>query len=144
MFYFACRAHHVLFTFFYRVCEMWGKWSFNCYFVRCCFQNLFKIECNHNSLWSCHLAFSPSALLKSSSTEKTKHRRNFHFILSKRWDFRTVDNLSIAVHILPMPILTPLSVQEKLYNCWPSGWNCRIHRLHLCSGVRLPQRVFWI
>ena len=23
------------------------------------------------------------------------------------------------------------------------GWDCRIHRMHLCQGVRLPQRVSW-
>ena len=25
--------------------------------------------------------------------------------------------------------------------CGSVGWGCRIHRLHLCRGVRLPQRV---
>ena len=24
------------------------------------------------------------------------------------------------------------------YLCCPDGWGCRIHRLHLCRGVRLP------
>ena len=24
------------------------------------------------------------------------------------------------------------------------GWGCRIHRLHLCRGEKLPQRVSWI
>ena len=26
-------------------------------------------------------------------------------------------------------------------SCGPLGWECRIHRLHLCRSVRLPQRV---
>ena len=26
----------------------------------------------------------------------------------------------------------------------PVGWDCRIHRLLLCRGVRTPQRVSWI
>ena len=26
----------------------------------------------------------------------------------------------------------------------PVGWGCRIHRLHLCRGVRHPQQVSWI
>ena len=26
----------------------------------------------------------------------------------------------------------------------PVSWSCRIHRLHLCRDVRLPQRVSWI
>ena len=26
----------------------------------------------------------------------------------------------------------------------PVGWGCRKHRLHLCSGVSLPQRVSWL
>ena len=26
----------------------------------------------------------------------------------------------------------------------PVSWECRIHRLHLCRGVRPPQRVSWI
>ena len=25
----------------------------------------------------------------------------------------------------------------------PVGWGCRIHRLHLCRGIRLPQWVSW-
>ena len=26
----------------------------------------------------------------------------------------------------------------------PVGWGCRLHRLLLCRGIRLPQRVSWI
>ena len=26
----------------------------------------------------------------------------------------------------------------------PAGWDCRIYRLHLCRGVRPPERVSWI
>ena len=32
--------------------------------------------------------------------------------------------------------------QIKNNNC-PVGWGCRIHRLLLCRGVKLPQRMFW-
>ena len=31
------------------------------------------------------------------------------------------------------------------YGICPIDWGCRIHRLHLCRGIRpLPQRVSWI
>ena len=39
------------------------------------------------------------------------------------------------------PLLDDFSID--LFIC-PIGWGCRIHRLHLCRGVRLPQRVFRI
>ena len=31
-----------------------------------------------------------------------------------------------------------------IYHTSLVGWGCRIHRLHLCRGVRLTQWVFWI
>ena len=45
-----------------------------------------------------------------------------------------------------------LMVQHHdIYLCWdthrdvgPVGWGCRIHQLHLCREVRLPQRVNWL
>ena len=27
---------------------------------------------------------------------------------------------------------------------WPVSWGCKIHRLHLCRWIRLPERVSWI
>ena len=36
-----------------------------------------------------------------------------------------------------------LVVLFNQYLC-PVGWDCRIHRLHFCRGVRHPQWVSWI
>ena len=41
-------------------------------------------------------------------------RKNSSFILSEGSDFQIVINLSIAVHALPMPMLTLFSVDEIL------------------------------
>ena len=35
-----------------------------------------------------------------------------------------------------------LTVSSQLHRC-RVGWGCRIHRRHLCRGVRLSQRVSW-
>ena len=36
------------------------------------------------------------------------------------------------------------SYTETISPICPVGWGFRIHRLHICKGVRLPQRVSWI
>ena len=43
------------------VFEIEGKWPYSCYFVGCCFQDLFNIA--HSILRSSHLAFSLCVLL---------------------------------------------------------------------------------
>ena len=53
-------------------------------------------------------------MLLYSSTDMVTAWKNSHFILSERSDFHMVDYLSIAVHVLPMCMLTSLSVDEIL------------------------------
>ncbi len=36
------------------------------------------------------------------------------------------------------------NVYMRIKKQTPVGWGCRIHRLHLCRGVRSPQLVSWI
>ena len=37
-----------------------------------------------------------------------------------------------------------LTLALILFSYCPVSWGCRIHWLHLCRGVRPPQRVSWI
>ena len=48
------------------------------------------------------------------STDTARTQKNFRFILSDKSNFHKVDNLSVAVHTLPMCILIRLSVDEIL------------------------------
>ena len=68
-----------------------------------------------NSMYSSYLAFSPSVFLESKWYNHTVALTWLHFrripILS---DFHMVDNLLIMVHVLPMRMLTSLSVDEIL------------------------------
>ena len=49
-----------------------------------------------------------------NSTDTATAWKNSRFILSEKSDFHIVDNLSIAIHCLPMCMLTSLSVDEIL------------------------------
>ena len=98
------------------VCEMSGKWPYNCYFVGCCFQDLFK------TARSILMKFSYSLFLMRfvnvhvvhpySSMNTATAWKESRFILSNRSDFHIIDILSIAVHVFTS--LTPLSVDEIL------------------------------
>ena len=48
------------------------------------------------------------------STDTATSWKNSHFILTDRWDFHIVDNLSVAIHVLPMRIMISLSINEIL------------------------------
>ena len=42
-------------------------------------------------------------------------------------------------------VLSMGQTELRTYANCPVGWGCKIHRLHLCRGVRpSPQRVSWI
>ena len=41
-------------------------------------------------------------------------------------------------------ILKIILKSYKDFSYGPVGWCCRRHRLHLCSGVRLPQLMSWL
>ena len=53
-----------------------------------------------------------------SSTDMVTHLKNSCFVLS---DFYMVDNLSIAVHVFPMRMLTLLSIDEILLPRYMNG-----------------------
>ena len=91
----------------------------------------------------------------------------FHEKTFSSWKVSSVKSVALALR-LPKGIIYPTSnpqftlcFSQILVNCseisnydWypshlhipllcllsPVGWGCRIHRLHLCRGVRLPQR----
>ena len=48
--------------------------------------------------------------------------------------------LFVYIYIFCAVVSSDFSTQ--LYDD-PVGWGCRIHWLHLCRGVRLPQRMSW-
>ena len=64
-----------------------------------------------SSLFSRHL-FKVQVVQTYSSSDMVTSWKNFNFILSERSDFYMVVNLSIAVHVLPMHMLTLLLVDE--------------------------------
>ena len=63
----------------------------------------------------------------------SKLGRNPCFIFSKSSDFRTIDNLSVAVHAFPIKMLTWLSVDEILQPRY-GKWAAKIKRLATWSG----------
>ena len=44
--------------------------------------------------------------------------------------------------VIPVPV--NLHVKCSQYKTCSVSWGCRIYQLHLCRGVRFPQRVSWI
>ena len=57
-------------------------------------------------------------VLPYSSTDMTAAWKNYYFILSKRSDFHTANNLSIADHALPMYVDVAFSrwtIATKVY-----------------------------
>ena len=84
------------------VCEMEGKWPYSCCSVRYCFQDLFK------TVYSILVVF-PSSFFSTcfisdvvvhpyNSTDTATAWKKSLLILSKRTDFHTIENLSIAMY----------------------------------------------
>ena len=91
---------------------MVGKWPYSCCFVECCYSKQHAV-----CLYSSHPAFSPSVTFKSKCCNHTVVLMQLGRILTffyQRPVFHTVINLSVAVHALPMQMLTSLSVDEIL------------------------------
>ena len=80
--------------------------------------SLFYPHCLLLSLCHSNLAFSPIIRVQVmpvySSTDTTIAWKDFFYISSGRSDFHAVNNLLIAVHVLPMHILTSHSVDKML------------------------------
>ena len=111
------------------LCEMGGKQLYSC-----CFVGLpGLIQKQHEILlYSFHIAFSPSIFLNSKRCNHTRVLTRLQFfIFAERSEFHVVVNLSIAIHTLPMCIMTSLSVNEILLprymswssNLWGSSFN---------------------
>ena len=94
------------------------RWLYSCFFVGCCFQDLFKITRSNlvqfpSSLFSMRFV-SVHVVHPYSSTDTTAARKKSCFSLSDRSENHTIDCLSIAVHAFAWRILTSLSVDEIL------------------------------
>ena len=81
---------------------------YSCCFVGCCFQDLFKIDCNILLLFpfnffSVHFV-SFSMIHLYSGIDIAIAWKKSRFILSTRSDFRMIDNLSIAIHVFARQI----------------------------------------
>ena len=114
--YFTSSAQYVLFVLFgwFQRWEVGGLKAV--VFLWCCIQDLFKIA--HSILVLLHLAFS-KLFVRVQVEQIYKGTDSFTvripvFILSESSDYHVVDNLSIAVHALPMHMLTSLLVDEIL------------------------------
>ena len=98
--------------------DMWGRWLYSCCFVGCCFQNLFNIACSifvqfPSNFFSICL-FSVHVVHPYSCRDITTAWKKLHFILSDKFDFHMIDNLSIAVCAFTRYILMSFSVDEML------------------------------
>ena len=93
-----------------------GKWPYSCYFVECCFPDLF------NTARSILVKFPSSFFSMRFLTDHMVHpHSNIYttatwkkFILSNRSKFHIIESLSIAVYAFAWLILTSLSVHETL------------------------------
>ena len=100
------------------VCEKRGRWPHNCYFLECCFQDLFKAACSilvqtPSSFFSMHFIIIHVVHLFSSIDITTVWKKS-HFILLERSDFYMIDNLPIAVYAFARWMVKSLSVDEML------------------------------
>ena len=97
------------------VCVIGGKCPYSCFFVGCCFQDLFKAA---RSI----LVQLPSILFSRrlvnvhvhpySSTDTATAWKNSLFSLSVRSDFHILDSQSMAVQAFPMRVFISCSVDD--------------------------------
>ena len=100
------------------ILEMRGRWSYNCFFVGCCFHNLFTIARSilvqfpfssfSIRLVSVHVVHPYSRINTITTWKKLR------FILLDQSVFCMIDNLTIAVHVFVSSILMSFSVDETL------------------------------
>ena len=98
--------------FIWMVLEMGGKWLYSCCFVRCCFQDLFNIAFSIlvqflSNFFSIH--WVSVHIVEYSRIDTTAAWKKLHFILSDKFDFHMIDNLSIAVYAFASHILMSFS-----------------------------------
>ena len=109
----ACLVRHI-----WIVLEMDGRRRYSNYFVGCCFQDLFDITSSifmqfPSSFLSIRLV-SVYVVHLYSRIETTAAWKKLHYILSDKFDFHMIDNLSIAVHTFASRILMSFSADETL------------------------------
>ena len=75
-----------------------------------------RAACNILVQFPSSFFFSIQVVQPYSSTDTATAWKNCCFILSVRLDFYMVINLSLAIHTLPMHILTSLSADEILWS----------------------------
>ena len=97
---------------------MGGRWSYSCWFVECCFQDVFNIACSilvqlASRFFSICLVSVCVVYLYSSMSTITTWKK-LHFVLSERSDFQITDSLSIAVYAFASHVLVSFSVDEML------------------------------
>ena len=99
------------------VLEMRCRWPYNCYFVGCCFQDLF--DTTHSILVQLLLSFFSICLVSVhvvhpySSMDMTAAWKKLCFILLDRSDFHLIDNLSLADYLIDN-----LSLADHAFAYW--------------------------
>ena len=99
--------------------EMGGRCTaYSCCFVGCGFQDLFNIACSilvqwPSSFFSIHLV-SVHLVHPYRRLDTTTAWKKLRFILSDKFDFHMINNLSMAIHTFTSHILMSFSVDETL------------------------------
>ena len=101
------------------VLEIGGRWPYSCFFVRCCYQDLFNIARSilvqiPSSFLSIHLV-SVHVVHLYSRIDTTAIWKKLRFILSDKFDFYMIDNQSIIDNAFTRSILMSFSVDETLF-----------------------------
>ena len=114
--YFSSSILYVLFILFgWIAC----KWSYSCFFMRCCYQDLFNRACSPLVQFPpCFFSIrfvSVYVVHPYNSIDTTTAWKKSCLILLDRLDFCIIDSLSIAVHAFTKCILTSLSVKTLLH-----------------------------
>ena len=110
------------------------------YLLRCDRQQLWKAVYHPKKAWG---EIWPKRS-ERRNTKTTKMRTK-----SPQW-IKKINSQIKKPHLKMIPIKDNYSVLVFILNIslWvflaTVGWGCRIHRLHLCRGVRLQQQVPWI
>ena len=100
------------------VLEMGVRWLYSCYFVECCFQDLFNIVrsilVQYSSCFFPLCFVSVHVVHPYSGIDTTTACKKLRWILSEKSDFLMIDNLSIEVSAFASCVLMSFSVDEML------------------------------
>ena len=102
------------------------------------------ITCWKNVCWFSSLYADSFNSLTSENFKLSMIRTSFLIsnVTSIMGQSRILLDLSQKVSILKLYSYTKRTKNKTIFG--PVGWSCRIHRLHLCRGIRIPSRVSWI